>query len=242
MPSSFFSISAIRFAISGIDCKIAPLLHFHIHQRLGIGLHARGELGQRLARLLHDRKDLERRDEPVARRIVVQENDVARLFSAEIVAALDHFFHDIPVADGGPDAACRLPCCMASSSPRLLMTVATSVFCLSLPCFIIWRAQMAMTASPSIDRAVFIAKDHPVRVAVKGDADLGLVRDHGAGDDLGMERAAALVDVHAVRLVIEGDDVGAELGQDARADLVCRAVGGIHDNAQSRKVHAARDR
>ncbi len=91
------------------------------------------------------------------------------------------------------------------------------------------------------DCPLLVAQDDTVRVAVKGDADLGTVRYHGPGDDLGVERSATLVDVHPVRLVIERDDVRAELDKDARTDLVGGAVCRIHHDAQARKVHAARD-
>ena len=57
-----------------------------------------------------------------------------------------------------------------------------------------------------------------------------------------MRRAAVVVDVEAVRLVADGDDLGAELPQRLRRDLVAGAVGAIDDDAQPRQRHRARQR
>ena len=57
-----------------------------------------------------------------------------------------------------------------------------------------------------------------------------------------MRRAAFLVDVEAVGLVVDGDDLGAEFPQRFWRHLVAGAIGAIDDDAQARQRHGARQR
>src|SRR5206468_1325965 len=60
-------------------------------------------LHQSLERAMHgnERGDLHRCQEAIPGGAVVQEDDVARLFTADDVAALEHFFKNVAVADAG---------------------------------------------------------------------------------------------------------------------------------------------
>ena len=68
---------------------------------LGHAFHYAGELRERLLLAHHDREHLERRDDPVTRRGVIRKNQMTGLLSAERIAVRAHFFHDVPIADGG---------------------------------------------------------------------------------------------------------------------------------------------
>ena len=81
--------------------------------------------------------------------------------------------------------------------------------------------------------AVLVDDDHPVRVAIERDADIG---PHFL--DLGAQRvrrgrADLVVDVEAVGLDADGEHLGAQLPQRHRRHLVGRAIGAIDHHAQA---------
>ena len=92
------------------------------------------------------------------------------------------------------------------------------------------------------DGAVLVDDDHAVGVAIERDADIGAHFMHLLRQSRRMRRTAFLVDVEAVRLVVDGDDLGAEFPQRRRRDLVGGAIGAIDDDAQARQRHGARQR
>ena len=87
-----------------------------------------------------------------------------------------------------------------------------------------------------VDAAVAVDRQHPVAVAVEGEADLGL----GAGDALGQRLevggAAAGVDVAPVGLDADRLDLGAEALEDRRRGAVGGAVGAVEDDAAAGEV------
>src|SRR5690606_7584902 len=82
------------------------------------------------------------------------------------------------------------------------------------------------------DLAFFIADNQPVGIAVKRKAKIGTVLDHAFLQDADGGRAAVFVDVGAVGGNADGNHLGAQFVQDARGDLVGRAVGAIDDDLQ----------
>src|SRR5574340_154533 len=88
----------------------------HIDKDLRETAHPGCQKGKRRVLLLQDGEDLERGDQAVARCIVVEENDMARLLAAEIVSSFEHFFHDVPALPG-PRFSCTPRTTLCSSSP-----------------------------------------------------------------------------------------------------------------------------
>ena len=80
------------------------------------------------------------------------------------------------------------------------------------------------------DRAVLVDDDDAVGVAVERDADVGAHFMHLLLQAGRMGRAAFLVDVEAVGLDIDGDDLGAEFPQRRGRHLVGGAIGAIDDD------------
>ena len=85
------------------------------------------------------------------------------------------------------------------------------------------------------DHAILVDDDNAIGIAVQRDADVGpnlvdLLLQLGR-----MGGAAFLVDVEAVRLDIDGDNVGTEFPERGGRDLVASAVGAIDDDAQTRQ-------
>ena len=72
-----------------------------VAQDLRQRIEAVADLADRPAELLHHRQHLQRRDEAVAGRRIVGEDDVAGLLAADIVALLAHPLDHVAVADRG---------------------------------------------------------------------------------------------------------------------------------------------
>ena len=172
------------------------------------GLSVRDQLGEHL----------QRRDQAVAGRRIVGEDDVAGLLAADIVAA----WRASPRARSG-----RRPGCASSSSPlparkrsrpRLDITVATMPPPRSRPRRCQDEPISAISWSPSTDLALLVDDDQPVGVAVERDADIGAApRPPVACSSAGVGRAAAVVDVEAVGRDADRDHLGAQLPQAPRA-------------------------
>ena len=95
----------------------------------------------------------------------------------------------------------------------------------------------------AVDQVAALVGDHDaVGVAVERDADIGAHLAHLAAKRFGRGRAAVVVDVEAVGLDADRNDVGAKLPQRAGRDAIGRAVGAIDDDAQSVEREVARQR
>ena len=90
--------------------------------------------------------------------------------------------------------------------------------------------------------AALVDDDDAVGIAIERDADVGAHFAHLAAQRFRRGRAAFLVDVEAVRLDADRDDVGAELPQRFRHHLVGGAVGAIDHHAQAVEDEVARQR
>ncbi len=75
-----------------------------------------------------------------------------------------------------------------------------------------------------------------VAVAVEGDAEIGTARNDGPLQCLRVCRAAFGIDVESVRLRADRNDVGAEIREEARRDLVGRAMRAIEHDVQPAQV------
>ena len=70
-----------------------------IEQHLREALEVARQLGEHALLAAHDGEHLERGDQAVARGVVVEEEDVARLLAAQVVAAAAHGLDHVAVAD-----------------------------------------------------------------------------------------------------------------------------------------------
>src|SRR5690606_18082685 len=187
---------------------------------------------RRTMRLDQHGQHLERRDQTVAGSHIVAQNYVARLLPADIEAtgphALDHITiahlsadevqskpADIPLQPevghhGGDDAASRQ---LAGGMPG--------------------------TRDQGHD---LIAVDHPpllidklnaIRIPIEGDPDVGAMLQHRTAQRLRMRGSAVQIDVEAVRRDTQRNDLGTELPEDIRRDLVRGAMGTIDDDLQA---------
>ena len=162
---------------------------------------------------------------------------MAGLLAAEIAAERAHLLDDIAVADGGavqPDILRREKALeteighdrrdqRAAREPTAARQAG--------------RDQRHQLVAVENDAAL-VGDDQPVGIAVERDADIGAPRQHLAPHLFGRQRAAFAVDVEAVGRDAEREDLGAELPEHGRGDLVGGAVRAIDDDAQARRAAA----
>ena len=88
-------------------------------------------------------------------------------------------------------------------------------------------------------RALAVHRQHPVAVAVEGEADVVSPGAHALGERVHVSRAAAVVDVAAVGLDGDRLHVGAEAAEDLGRHAVGGAVGAVEQHADAVEVELA---
>ena len=86
------------------------------------------------------------------------------------------------------------------------------------------------------DAALLVDEKAAVGIAVEGNADVVAARDDLGRKIVKMRRAAALVNVHAVRLAVDKVAEAAETAEELRRGRGRRAVRAVHKHAQAGKV------
>src|SRR5437867_922005 len=224
---------ALADAGDRVDRRLGP--DGYVDEHLGKLAQAGRQRSQRLARLGSHAEQRERREDPVPRGGVVEEQHVAGLLAAEIGAEALHFLEDVAVPDLRLDHA----------DPRGLEGLVEAQVghdrgndeVLLQP---LARRQMAPRdherVVPIADLARVVDRDEPVAVAVERKADR-----RAAGTDLplevvGVERAAPGADVGAVGPHTDRDHLGAETPEHAWRDAVSRAVGAVAGDREAAQV------
>ena len=82
------------------------------------------------------------------------------------------------------------------------------------------------------DAPALVDDEHAVGVTVERDADIGAHFLYLLAKSGGLGRAAFVIDIEAVGIDPDGDDLGVELLQRLRRHPVAGAMGAIHDDAQ----------
>src|SRR5712672_937777 len=213
----------------------------HVLQDLRQRLEAMTDLRHRTAKFLHHREHLQRRDKTIAGGGVVRQNDVTGRLATDIVAAAQHLFENIAVADLRAHELDTLAFEKALQSEirhyggddtRL---GEAAVF---LPALRDHREQLV-----AIDQmSALIDKDDPIGVAIECDTDVGAHFAHLAAQRFRRGRSAFLVDIESIRVDADGNNIGAQLPQRFRHHLIGRAVGAIDHYAQTVEAEIARQR
>ncbi len=203
-----------------------------ILEQLGDRVELAGQLAHRPAALDHDGQDLKRRHQAVAGGGMVVQDQVARLFAAQVEPARSHPLHDVTVADLGPlqhEAVAGQGALKAQVGHHGGDHAAALQHAPPGPVTADQRHDLV-----AVDHlAVFVANDQPVGVAVQGDADVGPpVADHGR-QGLRVGRAAVGVDISPVGRHPDRNDLGPKFVEGRRGDLVAGTIGAIDGDAQA---------
>ena len=157
---------------------------------------------------------------------------MARLLAADVEAARAHPLHDVAVAHLGPlqrqALGLQLPL-----QPQVGHDGGHHPLAVQAAAFGPVQTDQGHDLVAVDHMALFVADDDPVGVAVQGDADVAAIALHRLGHGLGMGRAALGVDVQAVRLDADGEDLGPQLIEGGRRHAVAGAVGAVDGDAQT---------
>jgi hypothetical protein len=121
------------------------------------------------------------------------------------------------------------------------MTVATTAFFDSLPCCFQLCGNEAEQLVAVDDAAVLVAHHDAVSIAIERDADVGAIAVHRLDHGARVGGADFAVDVEAVGIIADGEDLGAQFIERLGRDLVGGAVGAIDHDAQAREAQLARE-
>src|SRR5882672_4092789 len=188
-------------------------------QQLRHRLEGAESLARRLAGLDHGRQCLQGGHQSVAGRGVVDHDDMAGLFAAEIVAIGPHALEHVAVAHRRPNQLelARAEIAFEAEIGHHGGDHATAgQAAVALPLIGDGRHELVAVDQPS----VLARQNHAVGVAVQRDADMGVVRHDVLLQQRRMRRAAIAVDVETVGRHGERDHLGAELPQHGRRHLV----------------------
>ena len=157
---------------------------------------------------------------------MIHEDHVARLFAAEVVRVGPHLARDRGVADLGanqPDAGV--------AQRQLESEVAHHGCDHGVAVEPAFGRKLAPEQRHHVvaveDFAALVDQHHAIAVAVERDADVAVLAQNGFANRVEMHRAAIQIDIDAVGIDADRDDLGAEFLERLGTDLVGRAVGAI---------------
>ena len=210
--------------------------HFHIDHGLREARHARRELCQALPRFAHDREHLQPGHERVASRGLVQQQDVARGLATQRYRRIRAACQDIAIADL---RAFELDALLAQRHFESEVAHHRPDHRTLQRSGALARSRDDVDELVAIDDAAkAIDHDEPIAVAVERDARGGAHAGNGELQEAGRGRAAAVIDVAAVRRAADRNDFRAEIGERARHHFVAGAVGAIDDELHALERHA----
>jgi hypothetical protein len=201
--------------------------------RRGVALERLAELGERdagLGQLLeHDQGG----DEPGVGPVVVAEVVVAGVLAAEHGVGLGHDLLDVGVAHPGADGvppSSRTTSGTAFEQIRLCRMVEPG-FLASMP-----LATRAVVREPGQELGLLVDEEHPVGVAVEGQADIGADLEHPGLEValvLGLDRVGRMVREGAVELAVHDLDVEGQALEDLGGHVTAHAVGRVGHDLQA---------
>ena len=205
-------------------------LYFYVENELGVILETVDE-GFEAALHGDKRRDFDGGEQAVAGGTVVEKNDVAGLFAAEVVAAAKHFFEDVAVADigarernifGGEDAF-QAEVGHGSGDDAIAFELALG--------FEVARDGEEDAVSVD-DFAGGGDEEGAVGIAVEGYAEVRVFGEDLLLQTFKMKGAAAGVDVAAVGRSADGDDFGAQGAEEFGAEFIGGAIGAVENHAE----------
>ena len=165
------------------------------------------------------------------------QDDVARLFTADVEAASAHPLHHIAVAHLGALQRQAL-CGQFTLQPQVGHDGGDEAASGQPPAFGPVHPDQSHDLVAVHHPAGLVADDDPVGVPVQGDADVGAVTLHRRRDVGRIGRAAVGVDVQPVGLHPHGEDLGPQFVQSRGRDLIGGTVGAVDGDAQALEAEA----
>src|SRR5262249_28358202 len=176
-------------------------------------------------------------DDAVAGGGEITENDVTAMFAAEIKFLPHYFFEHIPIADlrthdysaSRDERFVEAKIAHDGGHDRVLLQPAGLQKIES-------RNRENLIAIHNL--AVFVAKKNAIGIAIVTNADIRAADLNDPLDFFRINAAAAIVDVHAIRLVVRHGDVRSKLAQNAGRRFVSGAIRDIDSNTHFVERHS----
>src|SRR5579862_58026 len=231
---------ALRLDDGLVAAPIPVATHRNVDQSLREERHRRGGFGERRLLLDQRAKHRERCDRRIAGRVLVEADDMTGVLASELPALLDELLQYIAIADlraqqSNPGLRQRLLQAQVAHE-RANHTAGEH----AAPLVIARDNVQELIAI--VETAFAVGHHQTVAVAVERDAEVGTVCAHLLREVNRVRRADAFVDVDAVGLVADGDDVRAKLVKHGRRDVIRGAVRAIDDDLATAQVELVRER
>ena len=203
----------------------------HILQHLREAGYLTHELGDLAAAGAEYTEEFHRSKLPVAGSRIIEENDVAGLLSAEVLAIFEHAFKDIPVSDSG---ALHIQPAAGSIFVEAEVGHNGSYYCAAFQA----AAPHHIDAADGHDlvaiyySALFIYDYAPVGVAIERYADIESTRGHYAAQALRRGGTAAVVYIHPIGVVIYNFELYRKAAEYVVYRSVRRPVRTIYDYSE----------
>ena len=214
-----------------VGFPILPGRQPHVQQHLRKQRQRRQQVGQ-LLRAAHTRlQHLQSADEPIARRVAVQRQQVARPLAAQQPAVAGKLFQHVTIAHLGANElhATVLQCHLHCHVGHQRADNARHGFAPGQP---IGRQQVQQFVAV-VQTAARVHHLQPVCIAVQCDAIVGVVGPHRAHQSLRMRGAHFVVDVQSIGRTADGQHLRTQFMEHFRRDVVRRTMRGIHHDLQA---------
>ena len=177
-------------------------------------------------------QDLKGGNNAVAGRAEIAQHDVSGLLAPDIETAGPHFGDHVAISNLRPREfqieTLQIPLKTGIRHDGAHHAAASQIACLRPGTR---NQRQDLVAVDQI--AFFVGHDDAVRIAVERDAEIRAALSNLALHRFGEGRTAFVIDVHAVRLGPDFNDLRTKLPQNERRDLVGGAVRAIDDDSQA---------
>lgn len=187
-----------------------------------------------------ERSDFYRSEKAVAGRTVLKKNDVAGLLATDDVAAAEHFFENIAIADGSAGEGDAF-----AGEDAFEAEIGHGSGDNTVAFELILRFEMTSDGQKNavaIDDFPGLADEKcAIGIAIESDTEPAALRNDALPQTFEMQRSTTIIDVAAIRGDAHGDDVRAERTEEFGAKLVSGAVGAVQNNAKAGERCAGND-
>ena len=188
----------------------------------------------------NERSDFYGGEKAVAGRTVFQKDDVAGLLAADDVAGAQHFLENVAIADRGAGE-----CDSLTGEDALKTEIGHGCGDNAIALELILRFEVARNGKKNAvavdDFSCFADEESAVGVAVECDTELGALGGHALLQTFKMKRAAAGVDVAAVRRHTHRDDIGSERAEKLGTEFIGGAIGAVQKDSKARQFSSRED-
>jgi len=179
-----------------------------------------------------ERGDFYGSEKAVAGGTVIKKNDVAGLLATDDVAAAEHFFENIAIADGSAGE-----CNAFAGEDAFKAKIGHGSGDNTIAFELILRFEMTSDGQENSvavdDFPGFADEDGAIGITIESDTEPAALGDDALLQTFEMQRSTTIIDVAAIRGHAHGDNVRAERAEELGAEPISGAVGAVQNNAET---------